>query len=350
MKRAYWFSGIALVLLCSMTMSAWAAADDDVPNNAVLSSEAPLPEPPPPSEYWLGIQLAPLPPLLRVHLNLPENQGFVVAAVVPESPAAKAGVSENDVILKADGKIITDVPDLLKAVDEAKDKELKLDVIHDGRPKTVAVTPVKRPEEFRPPLPPSQLPDFQELRNSLEQLEKSLGRLQPGARFRGTFIKPGVILPPGAPIHPPLPGNMSISVTKTGDKPADIVVRMDDEKWQVTEKDLDKLPAKVQPYVKRMLGMSTGVPWMSKIVPDVVMPALPQMPAMPELSGPTPGEPGIHLPQMTDLDKKIEKRFEEMNRRIEKLRQELRGWRHEDNPPQEPPPPQEHQPPPPAEI
>ena len=53
---------------------------------------------------------------------------------------------------------------------------------------------------------------------------------------------------------------MSITITKTGDKPAEITVKEGDEKWEVSEKDLDKLPEKVRPYVDGMLGLaaSTG--------------------------------------------------------------------------------------------
>ena len=47
---------------------------------------------------------------------------------------------------------------------------------------------------------------------------------------------------------------MSIVISKEGDQPAKIVVKRGDEKWEVTEKELDKLPADVRPHVEHMFG------------------------------------------------------------------------------------------------
>ncbi len=224
-------------------------------------------------EYWLGIELR------------PDEKGIVVQQVVPDSPAAKAGVAPNDVILKADDKKVSEMSDVIKAVEAAKDKEMKLEVMRDGKPMTIAVTPAKRPEEAR------FLPrgDFEAFRKWLEQLPQGGGGGggfgQGPMQFR--FMRPGVILPHGAPIHPPLPGNMSITITKTGDKPAEIVVKQGDEKWEVTEKDLDKLPEKVRPFVERMLGMAGGAGamfWVPEIAP---------------FSPPEPGRPGMCRPGTT---------------------------------------------------
>ena len=88
--------------------------------------------------------------------------------MVPDSPAAKAGLVQYDVILKADDKKITEVSDLLQAVEAAKDKEMKLEIIHDGQPKTIAVTPAKRPEDARLPAPPPES-DIEAFRKWIEQ-------------------------------------------------------------------------------------------------------------------------------------------------------------------------------------
>ena len=55
---------------------------------------------------------------------------------------------------------------------------------------------------------------------------------------------------------------MSITISKTGKKPAQIAVKQGDEKWEGTEEQLDKMPAKFRPHVDRMLGrlpMAIGI-------------------------------------------------------------------------------------------
>lgn len=338
MKKTYWPMSVAAFLLCSVP----ALAAEPLPGhpyqfNIVVVADkenGPQPPAPPPDAYWLGLEYYPAPPALRAQLQLPENQGFVVQTVVPDSPAAKSGIVQNDVILKADDKPLLDIHDLPKIVNTVKDKEIKLEIIHNGQPKTVAITPAKRPAGLNPPGPPPG-GDLEALQKWLEHMQQGLkGDMQGPMQFR--FMRPGVILPPGAPTRPPLPGNMTVAITKTGDKPADITVTMDNEKWQVTEKELDKLPDKVRPYVEHMLGGTMGFAAGGQFVPDVVPPNFPQMPAPfgPGESGPS--GPGLNLPPrpngpiMGPFEKNIEKRLEEMNQRMEELRNDLHNWQRGD--------------------
>lgn len=336
MKKTFLLCGMALTMLFPLSaLAAGPSPGDDVFDNVLLADEQSTPNPLQPGEYWLGIQCRPAFPALLAQLHLPEHQGIVVEAVAPDSPAAKAGLVQYDVLLKADGKNISDVSDLLQAVEAAKDKEMKLEIIRDGQPKTIAITPAKRHEEvYFPAQPPES--DFEALRKWIEQLQPGAGFGRQGPmQFR--FFRPGVILPRGALAHPPLPGNMSISITKTGDKPADIVVKLDEEKWEVSEKDLDKLPEKVRPYVDRMLGLATGtgagaMRWMPEVLtpspqPESQTPPGPNPSGEPRVGQPLFGSgPNINLPP---LENRIEKRLEEMKRHIEKLENELHE-RHQD--------------------
>ena len=60
-------------------------------------------------EYWLGVECLPVMPALRAQLNLPEKQGLLVAAVMPDSPAAKAGIKQHDVLLRVGEKPLAEV-------------------------------------------------------------------------------------------------------------------------------------------------------------------------------------------------------------------------------------------------
>ena len=57
-------------------------------------------------DYWIGVALAPVKEEMSKELKLPAGQGFVVQDVVPDGPAAKAGIKPNDILLKVAGKPI----------------------------------------------------------------------------------------------------------------------------------------------------------------------------------------------------------------------------------------------------
>jgi predicted phage tail protein len=101
---------------------------------------------------------------------------------------------------------------------------------------------------------------------------------------------------------------MKIVIIKEGDKPAKAIVEMGDKKWEVTEKELDKLPGNIRLHVARMLGgaPNLGVEMM-EIVPDVV--PFPPMPPGPEIR------------------ERLEKRFDQMHRHMEQLRKSIEELR-----------------------
>ena len=119
MKKKLWLSCLVFLMLFPFSLSAPAATDDDQPGNAAQAEEKSPPYRLP--EYWLGIKL-------RI-----DEQGIIVQEVVPDSPAAKAGFAQNDIIVKVNDKKITDVSDVLQAVEAAKDKEMKLEIIREWR-------------------------------------------------------------------------------------------------------------------------------------------------------------------------------------------------------------------------
>ena len=64
-----------------------------------------------PSKYWLGIYCSPVPPALRAHVTLPEKQGLLAMSITKDSPAAKAGIAQYDILLRAGGKPLADPRD-----------------------------------------------------------------------------------------------------------------------------------------------------------------------------------------------------------------------------------------------
>jgi len=245
---------------------------------------------------------------------LSENEGLLVEQVLPDSPAAKAGIEQYDVLLKAAGKPLAKIQDLIDAVDAAKEKELSLERVHGGKRAEITVKPAKRPESQVAPLY-QKGPDVYSWdwwRKYLEQVRPGEG-LMPPLRFR--FWGPGTILPPGAKLHPPLPANMSVTITRSGDEPANIVVKRGDEKWEVTEDELDKLPDDVRGHVERALGrIATDRP--SKPGPPHGKARSYDFDLVPDWNWQIP-----HLQKAPGGP--VGKRLEEMNRRIEELRKSI---------------------------
>jgi membrane-associated protease RseP (regulator of RpoE activity) len=280
-------------------------------------------------EYWLGLACSPAGAALRAQLDLSKDHGLVVDQVVPDSPAAKAEIKPHDVLVKAGDKSLKNVQDLIDAVQSAQEKKLSIELIRGGKRREVTVTPAKRPEQAQPGITPQEafkkwLEELHrpgtELDDATKRALEYLERMQQGEALKGPLrwriFGPGAILPPGPRFA--LPADMTVTITKQGDKPAKITVKQGKERWETTEDELDKLPEKVRPYVERMLG---------RVVVDGPMrPVSPRLKIVPEPTAPGQPEGGPEA----RLGSRLEKRLEQMNKRIEQLQksiEELRGKR-----------------------
>ncbi len=96
---------------------------------------------------FLGLSTAAVPSMVADHLDLDAGKGVIVRTVCPDSPAEKAGLSMNDIILKAGGNEISSPEEFSFAVrDKETGERLDLDLIHRGKPAKVTVTLAERPE------------------------------------------------------------------------------------------------------------------------------------------------------------------------------------------------------------
>lgn len=105
--------------------------------------------------YWIGILGGEVSPALRAQLGL-EGAGVLVREVVPDSPAAEAGIQKFDVLLTANGKPATDMSVLageVNAVGGTEDGKIILELLRAGGHQKAAVVPVERPDA-----PISQIP------------------------------------------------------------------------------------------------------------------------------------------------------------------------------------------------
>jgi len=90
---------------------------------------------------WLGVQIQPVTPEIATSLGLQEPKGALVASTVPDSPAARAGVRQGDVIVAINGKDIADTHDVTRRVASLPaGKSASFTVLRDGQRQSVNVT------------------------------------------------------------------------------------------------------------------------------------------------------------------------------------------------------------------
>ncbi|HVC95974.1 MAG TPA: PDZ domain-containing protein [Pirellulales bacterium] len=304
-----------------------------------------------PSEhYWIGIQLSEtLPDAVRAQLELPEGQGVLVEDVMPDSPAAQAGLKKHDVIVLAGNKALTNPQDLVDAVAQAKESELSLQLHRSGKKLTLTVKPAKRPVvgryvpgEIAAPEAPAEV-DAGKLQELIQQFMRqnqggSGGGGAGGMRVR--MLQPGMVLPPGAPMpaiaHPrlALPENLSISISRQGAQPVKISVKQDDKSWDLTEDKLQELPDDVRMHVERMLGRMPPMAFAPITAPMRLggggggAGGIAQPPVRVEIVPPNqenPSAPG--QPRFTRRERPesagVERRLDELNKQIHELREAI---------------------------
>jgi len=97
---------------------------------------------------WLGIQLAELTPELAEGFGLSSRSGILVQDVLPGTPAEKAGLRRNDVIIEFDGQPVSDVPKFrLHVADTKIGSQANGTVLRDGKRMNFNVTLAERPKD-----------------------------------------------------------------------------------------------------------------------------------------------------------------------------------------------------------
>ncbi|MDM8558669.1 DegQ family serine endoprotease [Candidatus Parabeggiatoa sp. HSG14] len=89
---------------------------------------------------WLGVQIQSITEDMAESLGLPETQGAMVAQVLPDTPAKKAGLIIGDVILEVNGKPVKTAKMLARLVGDAEvGKPAEFGIWRHGSKKTVNI-------------------------------------------------------------------------------------------------------------------------------------------------------------------------------------------------------------------
>jgi membrane-associated protease RseP (regulator of RpoE activity) len=96
---------------------------------------------------YLGVLFAPLSDAQYKNLKqLSRGQGVCVTQVLPNSPAAKAELQRDDIILTYDGKNVGGCEEFARLIiNDKPDRTVKLTILRDGQEKTVEATLVLGP-------------------------------------------------------------------------------------------------------------------------------------------------------------------------------------------------------------
>lgn len=90
---------------------------------------------------WLGVVIQDLTPTLSKELGIKAEEGVLITEVIPDSPAAKAGLKEKDVILKINGKPVKSASELRSQILILKPgTQVELEILRGSEKKIVRVT------------------------------------------------------------------------------------------------------------------------------------------------------------------------------------------------------------------
>ena len=335
MRRGIWVGFAAAALL--VAGAAMAEDNNIMPRLAALGGAGA-------QGYWLGLQVEAVEPTLRAQLALAENEGVQVNTVVPNTPAAKAGIKQYDVLLKAGDKKLAAAGDLVQAVAESQGKTITLALIRAGKQLTVEVQPAK-PDQMRVEML-GDVPDgaMGDLLNLLQNYRATgapdVNRpSKNGPDVNGPLqfhvFGPAVVVQQGfAPsisLLSNLPADTTVSITKQGDSPVKVAVQQGDKHWELTWKldgkkldkatreELDKLPRGIREYLgnaSRETSVSTttrGAPNMNESVTSSVF------------ATSSPAEP--HATTNGPHTERLERHVQELTRQIEALRKEVEAMK-----------------------
>ena len=112
------------------------------------------PSPPKPTSY-LGVITSPVPAVVSAQLSLPEGFGLVVGEVLPDSPAAKAGIQRYDVLTKFNDQQLVDAGQFSTLVRaQAKDADAAVMLIRKAQEQKISVKVGERMMPERRPFSP----------------------------------------------------------------------------------------------------------------------------------------------------------------------------------------------------
>ncbi len=97
---------------------------------------------------WLGIEAQEITPELAESFGLREAKGVLVAGVLRNGPADKAGLRPGDIIMEIDGTAVTDTPSVLDLIARhPPGSQIRVEGLRNGKPFSAAAVVAQRPPQ-----------------------------------------------------------------------------------------------------------------------------------------------------------------------------------------------------------
>lgn len=149
---------------------------------------------------YLGVIPESVTPEIAEALKLPKDtKGVLIADISPDSPAEKAGLKRNDIMMAINGRVISSVEDMrLTVAQTLPGSKIALKIVRDSKESTVDVTLgtlAEKPNEFLPGVEVSQLTD--DLRRRLNVDPRVTGLVVTDVDEKSAYaerLMPGVVI------------------------------------------------------------------------------------------------------------------------------------------------------------
>ncbi len=187
---------------------------------------------------WLGVKIQTVTDGIAGRVNVPAHTGALVAAVAPDSPAAKAGLKSGDVIVKFDGRNVTGMRVLPRLVARTPiDKTVDVEVRRNGEKKILRVTVGRLSEDEEQPEAPSRAQGKEAPQPEMSVLGLKLSRLDDNLRSKygfGSDVTGAIVseVDPASPAAERIrPGDVIVEAAQEPvTNPQDIAKRVEDVK------------------------------------------------------------------------------------------------------------------------
>jgi serine protease Do len=98
---------------------------------------------------WLGVSIQTVNQEIADYFKLEKAEGAIIAQVIPDSPAAKAGLQQGDVILEVNGEAVKTADDLIKQIRALKvDDQAMLLILREGEQQFVTMKIEAKPSAY----------------------------------------------------------------------------------------------------------------------------------------------------------------------------------------------------------
>ncbi len=185
---------------------------------------------------WIGVRIQEVTSEIADSLGLPSQEGALVAEVTPDSPAAKAGLENGDLITSFDGKPVADSRALPRVVAETPiGKTVSLQILRKGSKQDLRITVAKLEDAALSPAAPdsrSSAPSVLSKFSRLGVALSPLGREQRAKYKLGADIQ-GVVITEVDP---------DSSAGEKDIRPGDVIMQVQSEAVQTPE-DVTRLVA-----------------------------------------------------------------------------------------------------------